>query len=130
MDRFGRNRKRFYMIELIFQVRASRRLRKMLCLIDQNSLWSPIFQHLLPGPLQGGGITHQARRHMPAHPFVKDWQDRSSFHFVVDEWLRDRHERTRVKVWPAELSSRGSHGIQFDNWHRNQDRVKADPGHV
>ena len=52
------NRKRFHMVELIFQPRASRRFGKMLGFIDQDGLWPPIFEHLFPGPLQSGGITH------------------------------------------------------------------------
>src|SRR6266571_45316 len=111
------NRKRFHMVELIFQSRASRRFGKMLGFIDQDRLWSSIFEHLFPGSLQGGSIPNQTGWHMPAHPLVKDRQDGSSLYFVINERLGDRHQRTGVEVGPTELPGRRSHGIQLNNWY-------------
>jgi len=90
---------------------------KMVCFIDQNGFWPPIFEYLFPRSLQGGSITYQTRRDMPAHPLIKDGQDGTSFHLVIDQRLRDCHQRTRVKIRPTELPSRGGHCIQPNDWH-------------
>src|SRR5712692_11993507 len=58
VNRSRGNSERFHMVELIFQPSASRRFGKMLGFSNQDGLWSRIFEHLFPGPLQSGGITN------------------------------------------------------------------------